>query len=106
MEGIYVDVRELDEFKAGHLKGAIHCPLSELKKGNIPTDLPNDTPLYLYCEMGGRAQIAKAILLPHYPLVISIKKTYEELRLIQATPFFKKAERKDPKWRRSPPYRK
>ena len=41
MEGIYVDVRELDEFKAGHLKGAIHCPLSELKKGNIPTDLPN-----------------------------------------------------------------
>jgi rhodanese-related sulfurtransferase len=85
MEGCYVDVRELDEFKAGHLKGAIHCPLSELKKGNIPTDLPNDTPLYLYCSVGGRAQIAKSILISTYPLAQSIKRSYEELLKIQAT---------------------
>ena len=58
------------------------------------------TPLYLYCSVEGRAQIAKALLLPTYPLAQSIKKSYEELRLIQATPFFKKAERKDPRWRR------
>ncbi len=90
MEGCYVDVRELDEFKAGHLRGAIHCPLSELKKGNIPTDLPSDIPLYLYCAMGGRAQVAKGILRPFYPLAQNIKKSFEDLLKIQATTSFKK----------------
>ena len=75
---MYVDVRELDEWNEGHLEGAIHCPLSELKKGKIP-DLPKDTPLYLYCRSGQRSQIARDILLPHYLFAESLTKGYEEL---------------------------
>ncbi len=78
MEGIYVDVREKDEWDQGHIKGAIHCPLSMLKEA-IPQDLPTDEVLYIYCAMGGRAQIAKNILLPTHPLAQSLPKGYEEL---------------------------
>ena len=78
MEGIYVDVREKDEWDAGHIKGAVHCPLSEMKKGNI-ADLPTDAVLYLYCASGNRSQVAKRILLPTHPLAQSLSKGYEEL---------------------------
>lgn len=77
---MYIDVREKCEWDEGHLPEAIHCPLSELKKGNFPKDLPKDTPLYLYCKAGGRAQIAKTLLLPTYPLVQSLSEGYDELK--------------------------
>ncbi len=79
MEGIYVDVREQDEWDMGHLKDAIHCPLSELMKGNIPDNLPADEVLYIYCAHGNRSQIAKKILLPTHPLAQSLSKGYEDL---------------------------
>lgn len=79
MEGIYVDVREKDEWDIGHLKDAIHCPLSELKKGTISHDLPTDAVLYIYCSDGKRAQLAKKILLPTHPLAQSLSKGYQEI---------------------------
>ena len=75
----YVDVRELDEWKEGHLEGAIFCPLSELQKGIIPHDLPKDQPLQLYCARGRRAKLAEALLKPHYPLASAHSLGFDEL---------------------------
>lgn len=57
---LFVDVREPDEFEAGHLRGAINRPLSALRAA-APT-LP-DAPAYvLYCSHGVRSRTAAAIL--------------------------------------------
>jgi rhodanese-related sulfurtransferase len=50
-----VDVRELHEFVAGHIPGAINLPLSSFDPG----DLPTDKPVVLVCQAGSRS--AKAL---------------------------------------------
>ena len=51
-----IDVREDDEWEAGHIEGALHVPLGEL-----PTrldDLPLDDDMYVICRTGGRSHRA------------------------------------------------
>ena len=55
---LLVDVREVDEFKSGHIPGAISAPLSTITS----TILPKDTPLFLYCLRGTRSKQAAGIL--------------------------------------------
>ena len=55
---LLVDVREPDEFAAGHIPGAINAPLSALGE----TELPAGRPLFLYCLRGSRASRAADIL--------------------------------------------
>ena len=55
---LLVDVRERDEFKAGHIPGAINQPLSTIGQ----TTLPKDKPLFLYCLRGTRSRQAAGIL--------------------------------------------
>lgn len=55
---ILVDVREVDEFKAGHIPGAINAPLSNINQ----TTRPKDKPLFLYCLRGTRSKQAAGIL--------------------------------------------
>lgn len=53
---LFVDVREPDEFAAGHLPGAVNVPLSTLR--GSPPQLP-DAPAYvLYCSHGVRSRTA------------------------------------------------
>jgi rhodanese-related sulfurtransferase len=52
-EGVtIVDVREDDEWAAGHIEGATHLPLSELtaRLGDVP-----DGRLLVVCKVGGRS---------------------------------------------------
>ena len=51
-----IDVREEAEFEAGHLKGAINIPLSQLhqRMGEIPKDIP----VYLHCRTSQRSYYA------------------------------------------------
>lgn len=49
-----IDVREEDEYEAGHIPASINIPLSKIEsaQGEI-TDL--DTPLFVYCRSGNRS---------------------------------------------------
>jgi phage shock protein E len=58
-----VDVRELSEWRAGHIAGAVHLPLSQLERAKIiPSEIAKDKPVYLYCRSGRRSGIAAKIL--------------------------------------------
>jgi rhodanese-related sulfurtransferase len=57
---VLLDVREQDEWDAGHAPGALHVPL-----GDLPArlgDLPDDAELQVLCRAGGRAARAAAWL--------------------------------------------
>jgi hydroxyacylglutathione hydrolase len=55
-----VDVRAPDEWRRGHLPGAIHIPLAALPEriGELDTSLP----IVLHCKGGGRSAIATSFL--------------------------------------------
>ncbi|GEN44559.1 rhodanese-like domain-containing protein [Alkalibacillus haloalkaliphilus] len=56
-----VDVREVNEYEAGHIEGAINKPLSELREGNFEP-LVDDEPYVIICETGNRSQQASDLL--------------------------------------------
>lgn len=60
-EIILLDVREDNEWEAGHIAGAEHLPLGKIN--DLTTrDFKKDTPIYIYCRSGGRAGVAESIL--------------------------------------------
>lgn len=50
---VLLDVRENDEWEAGHAPGALHIPMTELA-GRLD-ELPVDNELYVVCRSGGRS---------------------------------------------------
>jgi rhodanese-related sulfurtransferase len=57
---ILVDVREPDEWAAGHVPGAQHIPLREV--GARYEEIPRDRDVYLICRSGARsARAAQAL---------------------------------------------
>ena len=60
---VLLDVREDDEFAAGHAPAAKHIPMAELPaRIDELADLPDDQPLYVICRSGGRSARATAWL--------------------------------------------
>ncbi|HAV31202.1 MAG TPA: hypothetical protein DCX79_04275, partial [Planctomycetaceae bacterium] len=62
---VLVDVREQDEWNAGHLADAAFLPLSSLKGPGLADalqQLPKDKPVYLHCKSGGRVLMCAEIL--------------------------------------------
>ncbi len=61
---VLVDVREADEFAAGHLSGAMHISrgMLEFKFSANPALQPRDLKIVLYCKTSGRAALAAAVL--------------------------------------------
>jgi NADPH-dependent 2,4-dienoyl-CoA reductase/sulfur reductase-like enzyme/rhodanese-related sulfurtransferase len=55
-----VDVREPDEFEAGHIPGALLLPLGQMRERW--EEIPTDKPLAVYCAIGQRAYYATRIL--------------------------------------------
>ena len=53
-DAVLVDVREADEFKVGHIPGAINVPLSEIHTICIP----KDKQVLVYCLRGTRSRQA------------------------------------------------
>jgi rhodanese-related sulfurtransferase len=59
-DAVLLDVREPDEWQAGHIEGALHIPLADL-----PTradELPTDGDLVVVCRSGARSARAVAWL--------------------------------------------
>lgn len=48
-----LDVREPDEWRAGHAPGARHIPLGELSARSA--EIPRDTAVYVICRSGARS---------------------------------------------------
>jgi rhodanese-related sulfurtransferase len=61
---VLVDVREADEFAAGHLGGAVHISrgMLEFKFSANPALQSRDLKVLLYCKTSGRAALAAAVL--------------------------------------------
>jgi rhodanese-related sulfurtransferase len=57
---VLIDVREADEFAAGHLPGAVLVPrgLLEFKLSGTPALSSRDMKVVLYCKTSGRAALA------------------------------------------------
>ncbi|ASU81814.1 rhodanese-like domain-containing protein [Nocardiopsis gilva YIM 90087] len=55
-----LDVRESDEWSAGHAPQAVHIPLGELAQR--AGEVPQDRQVYVVCRVGGRsAQAVRAL---------------------------------------------
>ncbi|MCU1486098.1 MAG: hypothetical protein JWN67_2844 [Actinomycetia bacterium] len=60
-EGAYVlDVRQPDEYEAGHVPGAVLVPLDQLEARQA--EVPTDRPLLVICKSGGRSAKAVQVL--------------------------------------------
>lgn len=58
-----IDVREPEEFKEGHIDGALNIPPSALMAGAKElADIAKDTPIIVYCRTGSRSNVAMQIL--------------------------------------------
>ena len=77
---IVIDVREYEEYAAGHLPGALNIPrgVLEFKIGTVPQCADKDAAYLLYCRTSGRAALS-AVQLQRigYTNVISMAGGYE-----------------------------
>lgn len=61
---VLIDVREADEYAAGHVPGAVLIPrgMLEFRLSNTPAMEPRDLKFVLYCKTSGRAALAACAL--------------------------------------------
>lgn len=82
-KAILVDVRDLVEWNAGHVKGAVHLPFRDLQdkfdKDKIREKLGKDVIVYTYCVVGFRSLKSGPILEKAGYEVRPLKPGYEEL---------------------------
>ena len=82
-KALILDVREQNEWDAGHLKGAILIPQSKLKVESQLADLlkavPKDKIIYTHCRAGGRALTCGDILKKQGYDVRPLKPGYDDL---------------------------
>ena len=57
---VLIDVREADEYQAGHIPGAIHASrgVLEFRLSSTPALSARDLKVVLYCKTSGRAALA------------------------------------------------
>lgn len=82
-KAILLDVREKEEWDAGHLKDAKLAPISKLKEGadvkEFAKDVKKGTIIYCHCKAGRRAQAAAELLQKAGYEVRPLKQGYDEL---------------------------
>lgn len=81
---VLLDVREDDEFKAGHVPGAVNIPRGVLefriwKYFGYPTQVDMTRKIYVQCQTGGRATLAaKQLLDIGFTNVIAVVMNFED----------------------------
>lgn len=81
-KAILIDVRSEDEWKDGHLKSAMHLPITELAKlseSEIREKLPKDKIIYTHCAVGARALKAGKLIEKFGYDIRPLKPGYEDL---------------------------
>ncbi len=81
-KALLIDVRSEDEWKEGHLKSALHLPITELAKmteEQIKEKLPKDKIIYTHCAVGARALKAGKLIEKFGYDIRPLKPGYEEL---------------------------
>ena len=64
-DGLLLDVREQDEWAAGHAEGALHIPMSDFvgRFGELTERVADGGRVYVVCRVGGRsAQVTQYLL--------------------------------------------
>ncbi|MBT2390299.1 rhodanese-like domain-containing protein [Streptomyces sp. ISL-1] len=64
-DGLVLDVREDDEWAAGHVEGALHVPMSDFvaRFGEVTEALAAGGRAYVMCRVGGRsAQVTQYLV--------------------------------------------
>lgn len=56
--GVILDVRTLDEYKEGHIEGAILLPINEIKEKAETTLYDKEEVILVYCRSGSRSEVA------------------------------------------------
>ena len=63
MSRYIIDVREPEEYAAGHVENSLNIPPAELMSGTDKLkDIPMDSKVILYCKSGSRSNVSKNIL--------------------------------------------
>jgi rhodanese-related sulfurtransferase len=57
---VVLDVRSADEYRAGHVPGAVNVPYWRLLVSVPPPPANRSAPLVVYCGLGPRARVAMA----------------------------------------------
>lgn len=57
-----IDVRESDEYKKDHIKGAVNIPLGKLIRDEKLDIIPRDKKIVVHCQSGLRGSIAQKFL--------------------------------------------
>ena len=82
-EAVLIDVRELNEWNAGHLEDAKLVPLSEIrdpqKRENVTKDLSKDEIIYCHCRTGKRVFLATHYLTEDGYDIRPLKAGYKDL---------------------------
>ena len=82
-KAVLVDVRELIEWNAGHVEGAIFLPWRDLQdkfdEKALRDKLPKDAIVYTYCAVGYRSLRAGKIISKYQYDVRPLKPGYDEL---------------------------
>lgn len=82
-KALIVDVREQEEWDAGHLKAAILIPKSKLDDdalvASLLKKLPKDKVIYTHCGRGGRALVCGEVLKKAGYDVRPLKANYKQL---------------------------
>lgn len=68
---VLIDVREPDEYQAGHIDGAVNIPLGEL--ADRTGAVPDGDPVYVICHSGKRSAQGAQILTEHGFDAVSIR---------------------------------
>ena len=80
---LVVDVREPEEFAAGHIPGARNLPLSELRR--CCRELPVDRAIALCCGVGQRAYYATRLLVQHGYRAANLSGGYSTYRALRGS---------------------